>query len=286
MKQKAILITALLLFSALIAVAGDRDSTILSPEGAFYSVYMETEAGFLAVPFHTIQIGESGTNFDYRTQGGQDILFPFQRFAIGVELWDSHTFQVLYQPLEVITNPVFDEDVTIDNVTFAAGTPMELKYGFPFWRLTYLYDFLPENHMMLAFGAALQLRNASITFESQDGSQQTISQNLGPVPAITMRSKYEFDNGFFLELDVAGLYASSSFINGASFDFEGSILDASGRMGLKLDHGIELFGNLRFLGGTAKGKSQYVDRTWTESETAYTSNYLSTLVFSMGVRIQ
>lgn len=38
------------------------------------------EVGFTSVLAHQIQLGNSGTNFDYVKAGGQDVLFPTFRF--------------------------------------------------------------------------------------------------------------------------------------------------------------------------------------------------------------
>jgi hypothetical protein len=97
----------------------------------------------------------------------------------------------------------------------------------------------------------LQIRNASIVFKSIAGTatELYVSQNLGLVPALAIYSQYRFPFGLVLTADIAGIYASSAFFNGADFEFEGSILDASLRMGYELPNGLELFGNVRFFGG-------------------------------------
>ena len=287
MKVRLFVITTSLLVSALMALSAQGP---LSPDGAPYSVALEAEMGFVDVLGHTYQSGEPGTNFDYVNQGGQDILFPALRLAAEVTLKDRHIINFLYQPLEVNSNVSFDEAVVIDGVTFPADTPMALRYSFPFWRLTYLYDFSSRDNLELAAGGALQLRNASVTFQSlNDLSGQkdiTVSQNLGPVPALAFRGRYIFPSGVYLGAEATGLYASSAFINGADFEFEGSILDASVQAGVVLNGDREMYVKLRFLGGTAVGNSEYVDRTWTEAESTYTSNKLATLFLTLGLRLR
>lgn len=247
------------------------------------------EQGTFAVLNHTYQSGADGTVFDYREMGGQEILYPFQRYVVGGTILDKHRVSLLYQPLKLVTNVRFKSEVEIDNVTFEAGTPMEITYGFPFYRLTYTYDLIDEPGIDVGVGGALQLRNASLIFKALDADDTaalddlTVSQNLGPVPAISVYARYAFDWGLQLTAEATGLYASSKFINGADFDFTGSILDASLRMGYELKHNMELFGNLRFLGGTAEGESEYVDRFWTESDSAYTANKLATMSATIGI---
>jgi hypothetical protein len=250
--------------------------------------HFEVETGLVGVLEHTYQSGQSSdgaTNFDFVTQGGQDVLFKFDRYVAGLTINDRHDIRLLYQPLEINTNVTFRNDVMIDSVLFSEGTPMDIKYGFPFYRFTYSYSFVKTPKLQLAAGLALQARNASIVFKEVNGGQMTVSQNIGPVPAINLFGRYNFDNGLYLSLDATGLYASSAIINGASFSFEGSILDASLRAGYPLREGLDVFANLRFLGGTAKGDSEYVERTWSEPTQSYTSNVLATTSFTLGFSI-
>lgn len=285
MKKLALILLVLIVGTVNIVA----QESLINSEDSPIQFFAEYEGGFLALTGHTIQIGTDGdgaTNFDYVTQGGQDILFPFERFTVGALISDRHRVSFLYQPLEINTQLRFREDVKVDGVTFLDGTVMNLKYGFPFYRVTYTYDLLEDEDKVLALGAALQIRNASIVFASSDGEQLTISQNVGPVPALSLYSRYEFDSGLNLTADVTGLYASSAIINGANFQFEGSILDASLRMGYDLKNKSEIYGNLRFLGGSASGTSQYDNSSWSESVERFTDNRLGTLTVSVGLAMR
>ena len=251
------------------------------PENAF-QLWLRYEAGATKVLKNTVQFGQNGTNFDYVAQGGEEILFPFQRFTANLTLADRHNVVFLYQPLTVETKVSIREALIIDSVTFPSGDDLVIKYGFPFWRLSYLYDFVDRPNIEIGAGASLQLRNASIIFESLQTGELTVNQNLGPVPILKAWGTYRFDGGFFAGFEVDGFYASSRFFNGADFAFEGSILDASLRAGLKLRNEAEAFLNIRYLGGHAEGSSEYEDRFWTQGLEGYTSNYLSALSVSLG----
>ena len=82
------------------------------------------------------------------------------------------------------------------------------------------------------------------------------------------------------------MYASSAFINGADFEFEGSILDASLRAGYRLKYGMDIFMNLRFLGGSAAGVSEYEYENWTDSVEKATANYLATTSLTLGLTVR
>lgn len=284
--MKRIITLSLLFFLLSAGVLMAEEDSIINVQGRPVQVFLETEQGFFAVLKHTLQFGEDGTVFDYRTMGGQEILYPFERYLAGLEISGRHRVSFLYQPLTLVTNVRFKEDVRIDGVTFPAETPMELTYGFPFYRVTYGYDFLASPSAALGAGAALQLRNASIRFRDLSGDSLTVNQNLGPVPAVYLFAGLNFPGGLSLSAEATGLYASSAFINGANFEFEGSVLDASLRMGYRVKGGVELFGNLRFLGGSAVGVSQYPDRFWTEGAENYTANYLATMSMTIGATIR
>lgn len=249
------------------------------------TVSLEAEAGAVKVLYHTYQVGATGYNFDFVNNGGQEILFPFQRFTATAEIAGRHQVKFLYQPLTVATEITAGADFKVDTVNFFKDEPVDVVYGFPFYRTTYLYDFI-EGDANLSAGAAIQLRNASIRFTSTDGSRRAVSQNLGIVPAIALAGKLPFDNGLFVGFEATGLYASSAFFNGADFVFEGSILDASLRAGTRIDDRAEAFLNVRFLGGSAKGTSQYESLYWTQSTEKYTANYLATLTVTLGATLE
>lgn len=278
MKKLLVLVCALVFASSLAAAP----ESLVNAEGKDYKISLSAELGTVFVASHKIQFGATGTLFDFVEDGNQNVLFPFSRFTAELRLFDRHAVVFLYQPLEVFTEAVVDRDVTVYDVTFLAGTPMKLKYGFSFYRASYLYYFIKENNMELGAGLSLQIRNASISFASADGEQFVTSQNIGPVPIIKLAGKYTFDNGIWTGLEADGFYASSEFFNGASFPFEGAIWDISGRAGIELKNGIKPFVNVRFLAGGAKGTSRYEDA---EGD-GFANNWLNTLSLTLGVVLE
>lgn len=281
------LITVLII-TVLAAVAGFGQEK-LNADGNGYEMSLFYELGFVKVLSHTIQFGTTGdgaTDFDYVKQGGQEILFPFQRASAVLTLGERHNLIFLYQPLTIETKINIRENIRIDETNFLAGTAMLLKYGFPFWRLSYVFDFISTEDLTIGAGLSFQLRNASIIFQSLDGEQMTVNQNLGPVPILKVWARYDLENGMFFGTEIDGFYASSSFFNGADFEFVGSILDASARVGFRLRENVDSFLNVRFLGGTAAGVSQYEDQYWTQGVADSTSNNLSTLSATLGFTLR
>ncbi len=252
-----------------------------------FTPFVETEQGTIALVHHTYQNGTGGTDFDFIKQGGQNNLYPFSRYTVGATIEENHRLWFTYQPLELKTAVEFVNEVKIGNETFEANTPMELTYSFPFYRMTYTYDLLGKyDNAYLGVGLALQIRNASILFKEVKGVDMYVSQNVGLVPALAIYSEYVFPFGLTLSADIAGSYASSAIINGADFEFEGSILDASLRMSYLVKEGYSLFANARFFGGTANGTSENVGDTWTDNVLPYTKNNIASLTFSAGLHWQ
>ncbi|MCE1206529.1 MAG: hypothetical protein LWX00_03890 [Spirochaetia bacterium] len=262
---------------------------LLFAQKTAFSVSLEAETGTVKVFSHTYRVGPApaNTNFNFVTMGGQEILFPFSRLSAELLIANRHSVRFLYQPLEIVTQSVARSAFTIDSITFAKDNPVDIVYSFPFYRTTYLYDLL-KGENFLGVGAAIQLRNASIRFSGFDGSGndvRTVSQNLGIVPALAVAGKFGLPGNFYAGFEATGIYASSALFNGATFQFEGSILDASVRVGKSFANGVEAFLNARFLGGSAAGISQYPDQYWTESQDNETANYLATGSLTLGARI-
>lgn len=92
--------TLLFLFIAfsLSAVAQPTESP---PETSDLKLTGVVELGFLGVADHNIQFSQSGTNFDYRRHGGQDVLFPVSRLSLELEYNQKNTVYFLYQPLRL-----------------------------------------------------------------------------------------------------------------------------------------------------------------------------------------
>jgi hypothetical protein len=234
------------------------------------------ELGFLGVAGHKVQFSKTGTYFNYVENGGQDILFPFGRLSLDLTLHKKHHLVFLFQPLSLVTKETVEQRFDVDGTVFPAGTPVEFTYNFPFWRLSYLYDFSKSPDRELAFGLSFQIRNARIEFESLDGTLLRSTRDIGPVPILKTRLKQEFKTTW-LGFEADGFYAPISYINGSDEEVVGAILDASIRAGMRFGTG-NAFLNVRYLGGGAVGTSS--DRKGPGD--GYVRNWLHFLSVSIG----
>lgn len=235
------------------------------------------ELGGLLPLYHHIQFGRDGTEFNYVRDGGQDVIFPFARLSVEVR-GGRHHVTLLYQPLELNSEVVLTRPLTVDGLTFAEGTPLNLRYGFPFYRASYAYDVVARSGWRVALGASFQLRDATITFTSADGTARRTRRDVGPVPALRGLVRYDAPSGWFGGLEVDGFYAPVKYFNGGDSDVTGAIIDASVRAGYQLSPNVDAFLNIRWLGGGAEGSSEPEDFS-----DGYNKNWLQFLIVSLGV---
>ncbi len=212
------------------------------------------EVGFVSVLSHKIQLGNSGTYFDYVKNGGQDVLFPTLRFSLEMDINKKNTFIILYQPLRIETQAVLQNNTTFNGLMFPENKGIKALYNFPFYRFSYLRELAANNEKFkMAIGLTVQIRNATISFESTDGTLFTDNRDIGIVPALKLRTKYNFTPQFYSEIEADGIYAPVSYLNGSDNEIVGAILDASWRFGAEVNPFTNMFLNFRYLGGGAVG---------------------------------
>lgn len=281
----AMLLLAVLGAAPVFAQAGGLLST---PDGEV-SFSSTLELGFFGFFSHKIQFGQdiegvvNNTYFDYVADGGQDVLFPFRRISADITFKGHHTLTFLIQPIDVRTNIILSDPLTVNGEEFIAGTPMDLRYGFDFYRLSYLYDFWDSPDRELGVGLSLQFRDAVIDFASADGTQFVGNRNVGPVPVIKFRVLQPVGDHFYLGSEIDGFYANIKVLNGSlESEITGLILDASLRAGVKPSDFLDLFLNLRYLGGGAEGTSSTPTLSTYDG---YNKNYLHAYSVSLGGRL-
>jgi hypothetical protein len=266
------------------AVTTVEASWLNNPDNSF-EVRIGTEMGFVGVLRHTIQFGKQGTQFNYVADGGQDVLFPFRRISAELHLKPRHTIILLYQPLDIRTETYLTKPLVLDTDTFPAGTPMNLRYGFDFYRVSYQYDFWPQPDRELAIGLSLQVRDASISFVPKDGSNARLYDDVGPVPILRFRGRLPVTGSSWVGAEVDGFYAQGKVVTGSTnveSSFRGAILDASLRYGLSLNQSVDAFINARYIGGGASGQQA----TPQYRGDGYTDNWLGTVSLSVGFYIK
>lgn len=254
---------------------------LIPPQVPADGIGLTAETGFLAVVDHKIQFSQNGTYFDYDAYGGQDVLFPVLRFSVNQPIGNRHELVWLYQPLKIETRAMLTRDLVVDDMTFPADSAVRFLYNFPFYRLSYMYALQQSDQSRFDLGLSLQIRNATIEFESLDGARFRSNGGVGPVPAIKVRWIRRLGTKFWAGTEMDGMYAPVSYLNGSDEEITGAILDASLRGGMDLKSDRQVFLNLRYLGGGAVGTNtddvDYGD--------GYVKNWLHFLTVTMGFTV-
>lgn len=243
---------------------------------------LDAEFGALLPVFHVIQFSNDGSRIDYVRDAGQDNLFFFSRFATSLRLDDKHQFEFLYQPLDLRTTDRPENDLVIDGAVFPADRPIDFRYGFSFYRATWLRDLVKAPETRVAVGVAGQIRNATIEFTAVDGSQSRTNRDIGFVPLLAFRAEHDRPNRLWLGGEAIGFYAPIKYINGGRSDVEGAIADIAAKVGLRHRHGLRSALTLRYIGGGATG----TERSPREPADGYVKNWIHTLVLGVGVSVR
>ena len=271
-----------LLISAALATTPPVPESALNTTDRDLRVRLSAEVGMVGALSHVIQYGKDGTEFDYKEEGGQDVLFPFKRMSADLDLGARHTVVFLYQPIDLRTNVTLQEDQVFDSVAMPAGTPVDIRYGFDFYRGSWMYDLQADPTRELSLGASLQLRDAVLDFTSADGTLRSSNRDVGPVPLLKLRVRQPLGEGLWWGAEVDGVWAPIKYLNGSDSDVEGALLDASLRAGMHLGHGVDTFLNLRYLGGGAEGTGSNT----TPPGDGYTRNWLQFTSVSLGFALR
>ncbi|NBO38423.1 hypothetical protein EBU99_07545 [bacterium] len=240
------------------------------------------ELGYSAVLSHVYQGSRNGTNFSYVKDGGQDTLFPFARAQVTVRTSDRDRFVFLYQPLELNTRVTLRNDLQVDDVLFNAGTPVDFRYSFPFYRFSWLRDTWSSESTKIALGASLQLRNARIEFTSVDGKKNRSNRNVGPVPIFKFQSVTQLEDGLWWGTDIDTIYVPVKYLNGSNSDVEGSFHDVSLKLGFPVVSWLDAAFVTRYIGGGGKGTTKSPN----PGSDGYTNNQIHTLNFSLALNVK
>ena len=278
------LVFAALLCATALASTPDADDSLLQSADAKVAIRLHAELGTVGQVSHRLQFGVDGTEVNVARDLGQNVLYPFARFQVDLDIGVNrrNTVAFLYQPLDFRSTVAPSKRLQVGDLTFAAGEALEFRYGFPFYRTTWLSDLAPANDVELAIGLGLQIRNANIVYTSTDGRQSIGSRNIGPVPLLAWRSRAPLSGTWWFGTEAQGFWAPIRLINGSNNDVEGLILDANGRVGIARDRGADFYATVRYIGGGAVGTSSNPD-PYTDG---YTLNWLHFASLSLGATLR
>jgi hypothetical protein len=210
--------------------------------------------------------GATGTPFEAGDVGQQDNLVRTSRTSFELAI-GRHTMILLYAPFELRTQVALDRDLQFRDVRFPAATVVDHRYLFDGYRASYLYRVL-DGALRFELGGSVQIRSAEVAFTATDGSLRAEQDDIGVVPALKVRARWQPDPKLWAALEADG---SSTF--GLLDGTTGGLYDVQLTLGHPIGRGVELFLGARLLGGGADVEDQNIDN-W--------ANYLS---FTAGARV-
>ena len=236
------------------------------------------EGGLSAILTNEYQSGSAGTRFDFTDEAKEGgFLFPNWRAALGLRLFQNHDFELTYQPVFLDTEGVAKRQLQFDNILVSKGDSFKARYYFPFYRFSYFYRIINQPNYFWSLGAGLQMRSVSISIFDENSRSRFVQNNIGPVPLLVTRFRYDFANRLFVATDIAGWWSPIPIANGSDKATTGWIYDAALQGGIRAQDWLDIYLSARIIGGGADG-----DGSERASGDRYTYNSLNILNFNAG----
>jgi hypothetical protein len=164
---------------------------------------LDAETGGVFSGYNDVRVpNETGTLFSISKDLASDAkLFYRIRFSLGFSR--RHTLSILFAPLTIKASGQVNRDILFEDQTFPANTPLEGVYRFNSYRLTYRYDLLQSERVVLGIGLTGKIRDAEIKLTT-DGLEANTT-DVGFVPLLHLRFFWKWGNhlGFLAEADAA-----------------------------------------------------------------------------------
>lgn len=141
-------------------------------------------------PYNRLKIStKSGTEFN--AFGSQFRVQPnaFIRLRVGYTIAKRHTIVSLVAPLTIFSYANnYSEDIQYQGTNFEAKLPLEVRYIFNSYRLTYRFHIIEKEKITFAMGLTGKIRQASVRLKNDKVS--SINSNVGFVPIINLYVNY------------------------------------------------------------------------------------------------
>ncbi len=162
---------------------------------------LDIEGGGVMSGYNDVRIpGTTGTLFSLVDDLETDPAL-YYRVRLTCVLAGKHTLSLLAAPLRLDADGTLDRPILYEGETFAAGEPLDARYRFDSYRLTYRYELSTSKRFSLGIGVTAKIRDASIRVES--GTRSAEKKNTGLVPLVNFCLIYRFAPpfGFMLRGD-------------------------------------------------------------------------------------
>lgn len=164
---------------------------------------LDIETGMVSTRYNDVRVpNEGGTLFSLTDDLSTDPS-AFIRLRFGYRLGYRHNLILLVAPLSLKASGQVDKDLAFQGVTFPARTPLEGKYTFNSYRLTYRFDLKRSPKWIIGLGFTAKIRDAAIRVEG--GTQNAETTNTGFVPLLNFFLRWSFAEKWHLLLEADAL---------------------------------------------------------------------------------
>jgi hypothetical protein len=127
------------------------------------------------------------------------------RATLTWDLSERQSLRLLAAPLRLNESFTPGSPVVFQDVEFPAGRPVDVRYVFDSYRLTWYWRFAPAGKWSFRLGATAKVRSAEIGLSGDAG--RSVKENLGAVPLLYAYARYQATDRFALELEADALAA-------------------------------------------------------------------------------
>lgn len=184
------------------AIAVDSAGT---PAAAGHRWSLDVEAGRVSTGYNDARIPSDGGTFFSLADDLASESRAYWRARLTRRLGARESLSLLVAPLRVDAAGALDRDLSFAGAVFPAGAPLQGRYRFDSYRLTWRHDRAPAGRWELGYGVTAKLRDAAIRVAG--GGQTAEKKNTGFVPLLNFRLAYRVDPAWRLLLEGDALAA-------------------------------------------------------------------------------
>jgi hypothetical protein len=127
------------------------------------------------------------------------------RATLTWDVTERQSLRLLATPLRLETAFVPESPVVFQDLVFPAGQPLDARYVFDSYRLTWYWRFPPGEKWSFRLGATLKVRDAQIALAGDAG--RSAKDDLGLVPLVHVGARYQATDRLAIELEADALAA-------------------------------------------------------------------------------
>jgi hypothetical protein len=162
----------------------------ITTETAYADWSIDIESGPAYSGYNDVRIpGNTGTRISL-SEDLEAKSTEFVRLRFAFDLGDRHQLSFLAAPLRFESSGTIDRDVDFNGVKFDSGVPLNARYRFDSYRVTYRYTLFPGERIRAGIGFTGKVRDAAISLDN--GSVYSEKANTGFVPLINFAFDWRF----------------------------------------------------------------------------------------------